>query len=109
MRAIILRLTFALGAVLLVASASFAQARPDSPPGTVTLPLADYDKLVDRAAHPPAPPERSPVPAVVSRADLQVRLSAADLRGTATVQVDVLREGRVKVPLLEGATLIEVQ
>jgi hypothetical protein len=109
MRAIIIRSTLALCASLLVVPASSGQTPPAVPPGTVTLPLADYDKLVERAAHPPAPSERPPVAAVVARADLRVRVSATDLRGSGTLQGEVLREGRVKVPVLDGATLLEIQ
>jgi hypothetical protein len=106
MRPIILRSMLAACASLLLAPVSFAQTPPVAPPGGVTLPLVEYDRLVDRAAHPPAPAERPPVAAVVTRADLQVRVSADNVRGTATVQGEVLREGRVKVPLLEGAPMI---
>jgi Carboxypeptidase regulatory-like domain len=106
MRAIIARSTLVACASLLLASALFAQTPPVTLPGSVTLPLVEYDKLVERAAHPPAPAERPPVAAAVARADLQVRLSAATVRGVATVQGEVLREGRVKVPLLDGAPMI---
>ena len=41
-----------------------ADNAPPGPPGTVTLPLAEYDRLVDRARDggklPPAPPVAAP-------------------------------------------------
>ena len=106
MRAIILRLMLTACASLLLSPVSFAQTPPVAPPGSVTLPLVDYDKLVDRAAHPPAPAERPPVAAVVARADLQVRVSAAGVHGTATLQGEVLSEGRVRVPLVDRTPTI---
>ena len=105
MRAMLIRSTLASCAFFLLAPVSSAQTPPAPPPGSVTLPLTEYDRLVDRAAHPPMPVERPPVGAVVTRADLQLRLSPATVRGTATLQGEVLREGRVKVPLLDLAPM----
>ncbi len=108
MRRTIIASLLALTSPLIAVPASYAQTPPVAPPGSVTLPLTDYDKLIERASHPPVVPELPPVAAVVGRADVQVRLSAADVRGTATLQGEVLRSGRVKVPLLDGTTLLEV-
>jgi hypothetical protein len=49
-----------------------ASTASPSPPGTVTLPVADYDRLIDRAAQPDKP-LTPPVAAVVTRADLRAR------------------------------------
>src|SRR5262249_31990813 len=50
------RTTLAL-ALLFLAVPALAEKgeRPEGAPGTVSLPLAEYDRLVDRAAHPPSP------------------------------------------------------
>jgi len=103
------RLLLVLGACLLIAPMSLAQTPPAGAPGTVTLPLSAYDRLVERASRPPVTPERPPVPAVVARADLQARASADALRGTITLQGEVLQDGRVKVPIVSSTTLIDVQ
>lgn len=83
--------------------------RPDAPPGTVTLPLADYDRLVDRAARPPQPPSPPPVPAVLARADLRLAAGESDVRGTMTLQGEVLRAGPTLVPLLAGGTVLDAR
>ncbi len=96
-------------AIPIFASAASAQTPPPGTPGTVTLPLVEYDKLIERASRPAPPAERPPVPAVVARADMLVHATPSDVHGTITLQGEVLQDGRVKVPLVSGATLIEAQ
>jgi hypothetical protein len=87
-----------------------APARPpQGPPGTVTLSLADYDRLLDRAENPAKRAEAPPIPAVVARADLRVRVTAARARGTFILDGEVFRAGATKVPLVEGATILSAQ
>jgi len=76
-------------AILIVLSmpglTAVAQERPrlpQGPPGTVTLPVADYDRLVDRAGQPERRPDPPPVDAVVGRADLRARVISNIGRGT---------------------------
>jgi hypothetical protein len=105
----------------LVVSAQPAPRRPDASPrladavsaaaavpfGTVTLSLAEYDRLVDLSARPARPPDVPPVGAVLSKADLRVRADAIAARGTITVEGEVLRAGPVRVDLVAagGAVL----
>ncbi len=79
------------------------------PPGTVMLTLSEYDRLLARAERPPDPPEAPPIPAVLARANLQVRVSADRVRGTFALDGEVFQTGVVAVPLLAGATLIEAR
>jgi hypothetical protein len=76
-------------------------------PGTVTLPLAEYDRLVDRAAHPPTPPERPPVAAVLASATLALRVEGAAVRGTMELAGEVFRPGSVR--LFEGSGLLDAK
>ena len=58
----------------LSASAAFAEQPPrlpQPPPGTVTLSLAEYDRLVDRAERPARRADPPPIPAIVARSDGQ--------------------------------------
>jgi len=82
---------------------------PQGPAGTVTLSVADYDRLVDRAAQPDKRPEPPPVPAVVSRGDLRARVTGDLARGTLRLDGEVFYRGQVKVPLVSGATLLEAR
>jgi hypothetical protein len=82
---------------------------PDRAPGTVTLPVTEYDRLVDRAAAQPAQPDQPPIPAVVARAELAGRVDADVARGTLRLEGEVFQRGAVKVPLVSSTTLIDAR
>lgn len=85
-------------------------ARPVDTPRTVTLTVTEYNRLIDLAARPPQPQTTAPVAAVLSSADVRVRVDSETARGVFTVAGDVLRPGVVKVALLDmlkGATLVD--
>jgi hypothetical protein len=71
------------------------------------LSLAEYNRLVDLANHPPPPPAPAPVSAAVGSADLRVRVDRETAQGVFTLAGDVLRAGITRVPLISAATLIE--
>jgi hypothetical protein len=73
----------------------------------VTLSLTEYNRLVDLAARPPQGPTLPPVGAVLSSADLRVRVERDSARGVFNLAGDVLRPGINRVNLLSSATLIE--
>ena len=105
----VLRLAAAgLAAVALWPGAARAQAvsGPSPVPGTVTITLAEYNRLVDRAGAPAAASTTAPVGAFVSHADLALRAGADLLRGTITLQGEVLRDGPTAVALFSGGTLL---
>jgi hypothetical protein len=74
-------------------------------PGTVTLPLAEYDRLVERAAHPPDVPDQAPVAAVLSSATLALRVEGRAVRGTMELAGEVFRPGSVR--LFDGQGLLD--
>jgi Carboxypeptidase regulatory-like domain len=84
--------------------ADAATALPVVPAGTVTLTLAEYDRLVDLSARPARPPEVPPVGAVLTRADLRVRVDGIAARGTFTIDGEVLRTGPTRVDLVAGGS-----
>jgi hypothetical protein len=95
--------------VLCVAYGAQAQppARPSSEPSrSVTLSLAEYNRLVDRAAQAAPAPALPPVAAVLSTAELRVRVDGTTARGGFTLAGDVLRPGLNTVKLLSGATVL---
>ena len=108
----------ALTAAVIVASAltgpgmAEAQVRPSipqGPAGTVTLPVVDYDRLIDRAALPRPAVDAPPVPSVVGRAELRARVTGTAARGTLRLEGEVFQRGAVKVPLVTGATLLDAR
>jgi hypothetical protein len=93
-----------------IAEGGQARSPASQPPaGTVTLSVADYDRLIDRAAQLPARPEPPPVAAVVARAELRARVEGATARGTLRLEGEVFRRGQIKVPLVTGATLLDAR
>ena len=101
--------TYGLAGVLLASTASIARAavgrraehRHDQPRGS--------NRLIDRAANPAVPVPVPPTGAFVSQADLALRADGELLRGTITLQGEVLRDGPTAVPLLSGGTLIRAR
>jgi hypothetical protein len=98
--------TFAVAGVL---ASGPAGAQPVPTPNTVTISLAEYNRLVDRAANPAVRVPVPPAGAFVSQADLVLRVDGDLLRGTVTLQGEVLRAGPTAVPLLSGGTLIRAR
>jgi hypothetical protein len=102
----------AMALILTVPCNGSAQERPrlpQGPAGTVTLPVADYDRLIDRAAQLPPAAAAPPVGAVISRADLRATVSGDVARGTLRLDGETFERGHVKVPLVTGATLLEAR
>jgi len=98
-------------AVVFVACTTSAAAqqplRPNESPRSVTLSLAEYNRLIDLAGRPASEPAVAPVASVLASADLRVRVERDIARGVFTLSGDVLRAGISRVGLMSGATLIE--
>ena len=95
--------------VLSIASQAAAQppVRPVDQPRSVTMTLAEYNRMLDLAARAPAPPVAAPVAAVVSSADLKVTVDRESAKGVFTLAGQVLQSGISRVPLISGATLVD--
>ena len=86
-----------------------AQDPPKGPAGTVSLPLAEYDRLVDRARDGGKRPQPPPVAAVLARADLRVRVADGTARGAFVLEGEVFRSGPTRVALVAAATLLDAR
>ena len=95
--------------IIQTASNAIAQtpARPADQPRSVTLPLAEFNRLLDLAARAPVPPIAAPMPAVVASADLRITVDRETARGAFNLSGQVLQAGINRVPLLTGATVID--
>src|SRR5262245_10665790 len=110
----IARSTIAVLAMLTVATLVHAQppvrttevAKSDTA-RSVTLSLAEYNRLVDLANRPPEPASIAPVGAALASAEVRVRVDRETVHGVFSLAGDVLRSGVNRVPLVSGATLIE--
>ncbi|HET7113513.1 MAG TPA: carboxypeptidase-like regulatory domain-containing protein [Pyrinomonadaceae bacterium] len=77
--------------------------------GTVTLSLAEYDRLVELAARKPKPTDTAPLPFVLSRAVFKLKLVNQTLVGTVEIDGSLLQNGNVKAPLTTGLTILEAR
>jgi hypothetical protein len=98
--------TIAWLALVATAGAQGPAVPPPSPPGTVTLSLADYNRLLERAERPVTPPAVPPIPSVVARADVNLHVTGMMVRGTYTLDGEVFQTGATKVPLISDATIL---
>lgn len=87
--------------------AARAQEKPNNlPPGTVALPLSEYDKLLDLSEKRAKPPEPPPAPWVIASADARIKVTDDQARGTLTITGEVFRKGPTDVPLVTASTLL---
>src|SRR5271170_2066415 len=100
-----LTLFCALALLLLGGEAARAQDTVHSPqdaghsPGWVVISVPDYRALRLKAFPAEREPEPPPVDATLSRVDYQLRVDADVAAGRATLTVDVLKNGWVRVPI----------
>jgi hypothetical protein len=78
---------------------------PDS--GNVTLPLDEYNKLVELAGKPPKKPDVAPLPYSIKHADVKLRVENDGVRGTVQLDGEVFHKGISKVPLTSGMTILD--
>ena len=77
--------------------------------GTVTLSLAEYNRLSELAARKPKVAETPPLPFALSRAAFNLHVEDHSLTGRVDIDGSVLDKGSVKVPLTTGLTVLEAQ
>ena len=82
---------------------------PPGSTGTVTLSLAEYDRLVDLASRKPKTADAAPLPFVLTRASFKLKLVNQTLVGTVEIDGSLLQEGNVKAPLTTGLTILEAR
>lgn len=107
--------TFA--SLLLLAAPALWPAEPPrlqpGAPGTVTVPLPEYDRLVERARKGQPPPAVPPVEVALARAEARGAVSERLARGSLTLEGEVYATGVVKLPLgalpASGLTLLEAR
>lgn len=77
--------------------------------GTVTLSLAEYDRLTELASRKPTTTEAPPLSFVLSRAAFKLRVEDQSLTGALDIDGSVLENGSVKVPLTSGITILDAK
>ena len=77
--------------------------------GTVTLSLAEYNRLMELAIRKPNTPDAAPLPFVLSRAAFKLRVEEQSLTGVLDIDGSVLEKGPVRVPLTSGLTILDAK
>ncbi|HET6890470.1 MAG TPA: carboxypeptidase-like regulatory domain-containing protein [Pyrinomonadaceae bacterium] len=78
-------------------------------PGTVTLSLAEYNRLIELAARQPKTADEPPIPFALSQAVFKLRVEDRRLTGSVDIEGSVLEKGATKVPLTTGFTLLDAK
>src|SRR4051794_27807202 len=78
-------------------------------PGNVSLPLEQYNHLLDLAAKAPKGPEPPPVPYALRNARLNWSVDGAVVAGSIALEGEIFAPGAAKVPLLSGMTVTNGQ
>src|SRR5437660_1053079 len=90
------------------AAGSLAQTVAHSP-GWVVLPVEEYRTLHARAYPTEREPEPPPVEATLTRVDYDLRIDGELASGRASLTVDVLKDGWVRVPVPVGLLVREAR
>jgi hypothetical protein len=77
--------------------------------GNVTLPLAEYNRLVELAAKSARVYETPPVSYALKRADLKLHVSNESVTGSVQIDGEVFSEAAAKVPLTTGLTILNAR
>jgi hypothetical protein len=80
---------------------------PTGATGTVTLSLAEYNRLVELSTRKTKSAEAAPLPFVLTRAVFKLRVEDQTLRGTVSIDGTSLEKGPVKAPLTTGLTILQ--
>jgi len=86
---------------VLISFSAFAQDSARST-GWVVIPITEYRSLYTKAHPLDREPESPPVEATLSRLDYDLQVNGDLASGRATLTVDVLKEGWVRVPVPSG-------
>ena len=98
--------------LLCLAGVAFAQEKPaDSPrsAGWVVIPVEEYRVLRAKAYPVEHDPEPPPVEATLTRVDYDLHVAGDLASGRASLTVDVLKDGWVRVPVPVGLLVREAQ
>jgi hypothetical protein len=97
-----------LAAFLLCPAKSAAQTAAHAP-GWVVITISDYRSLHAKAYPPDREPDGPPVDATLTRVDYDLRIDGDLAAGRASLTVDVLKDGWVRVPIPAGLLVREAK
>ncbi|HEV8189522.1 MAG TPA: carboxypeptidase-like regulatory domain-containing protein [Pyrinomonadaceae bacterium] len=80
-----------------------------SSPSTVTLSLAEYNRLIELSTRKAKTPDEVPLPYVLSHAVFKLRVENQTLVGSVDIDGSLLQKGPVKTPLTTALTILEAK
>jgi hypothetical protein len=101
-----------LAVAFLISVPVFAQDKITPPvpqPGNVTLPLEEYNRLLELASKSPRSVESAPLPYTIKRGDLKLRVANETVMGTVQLQGETFNKGETKVALTSGMTILDAR
>jgi hypothetical protein len=101
-----------LAAAFLMSVPAFAQDKLTPPvpqAGNVTLPLDEYNRLLELANKSPRRVESAPLPYTIKRGDLKLRVANETVMGTVQLQGETFNKGETKVALTSGMTILDAR
>jgi len=104
-----LRLVGSLLVLLFLSAASCLAQTAAHSPGWVVLPVEEYRNLHARAYPTEREPEPPPVETTLTRVDYDLRIDGELASGRASLTVDVLKDGWVRVPVPAGLLVREAR
>src|SRR5215831_790775 len=103
---------FCLILVLLVSVLAVAEEKTVLPlpnAGDVTLPLDEYNKLLELASKPPQKPDMPPQTFSLQCAELKFAVENQTVLGTVQLEGEVFRKGVNRIPLIKGMTTFDAK
>jgi hypothetical protein len=77
--------------------------------GNVTLPLDEYNHLMELASKPARKTDTPPVPYIMKCAGLKLRAANESVQGSIQIQGDILHKGETKIPLTAGMAILDAR
>ena len=91
------------------ATADEARVPPVPSTGNVTLPLDEYNHLLELGNKPTHKPDAPPVPYTMKRADLKFHVTNESVQGAVQLQGEILHKGATKIPLTTGMAILDAR
>ncbi len=77
--------------------------------GNVTLPLDQYNKLIELAGKPASKPEIPPIPFAIKRAELKLQVTNDSVLGTVQCDGEVFVKGIAEIPLMSAPAVLDAR
>ena len=81
---------------------------PSPSSGNITMPLSEYNRLIDLASKPVVKPEAPPLSYAIKRADIKLKLGDDSLLGTVQCEGELFDKGIIRMPLVNAPPIFNI-